>query len=112
MPPLDLGIPVQLMKALGPDLVLMAGAMILLIWAAWRPDSAEHQRSVALASIVVAAATGATVWMYLIKGYTATLGPIAMDNFRWMADLIILAGTIFAIALAREDNDRQGVGVA
>jgi NADH-quinone oxidoreductase subunit N len=112
MQPLDLAVPMQLMTALGPDLVLMGGAMILLLWAAWRPDSAAHQRSVALASIVVAVATGAVVWWYLLKGYTATIGPVAVDNFRWMADLIILTGTVFAIALAREDNDRQGVGIA
>jgi NADH-quinone oxidoreductase subunit N len=112
MQPLDLQVPRELMIALGPDLVLMGGAMILLIWAAWRPDSAAHQRAVALGSIIVAAATGVLVWMYLLKGYTATVGPVAVDNFRWMADLIILTGTIFAIALAREDNDRQGVGVA
>ncbi len=112
MQPLDLEVPLQLMTALGPDLVLMGGAMILLLWAAWRPESAAHQRNVALASIIVAAAAGGMVWMYLLKGYTATVGPVAVDNFRWMADLIILIGTIFAIALAREDNDRQGVGVA
>ena len=112
MQPLDLSVPAQLMTALGPDLVLIGGAMILLLWAAWRPDSAAHQRAVALASIVVAIAAGGVVWMYLLKGYTATIGPVAVDNFRWMADLIILTGTVFAIALAREDNDRQGVGIA
>ena len=112
MQPLDLAVPTQLLMALGPDLLLMGGAMILLLWSAWRPESAAHQRNVGLASIVVALATGGLVWMYLLKGYTATVGPVAVDNFRWMADLIILAGTVFAIALAREDNDRQGVGVA
>src|SRR5439155_20478395 len=45
-------------------------------------------------------------------GYSATSGPIAVDNFRWMADVIILVGTVFAIALARDDNDRQGIGIA
>jgi NADH-quinone oxidoreductase subunit N len=112
MQPLNLEIPLQLMTALGPDLVLMGGAMILLLWAAWRPESAAHQRNVAIGSIIVAAAAGGMVWVYLFKGYTATIGPVAVDNFRWMADLIILTGTIFAIALAREDNDRQGVGIA
>ena len=32
----DLSIPAQLTAALGPDLLLMGGAMILLLWAAWR----------------------------------------------------------------------------
>src|SRR4051812_44280036 len=110
--PLDLRVPMDLTIAIGPDLVMMGGAMILLLWAAWRPDSAAHQRSVALACIVLTALTGALVWWYLTQGYTAPLGPISVDNFRWMADLVILIGTGFAIALARDDNDRQGIGVA
>ena len=109
---LDLSIPLNLTIALGPDLFLIAGAMILLIWAAWRPDSAAHQRSVANACIVVALMTGAlTVW-YLQKAYRAAPGPIVVDPLRWMADIVILLGTVFAIALARDDNDRQGIGIA
>ena len=109
---LDLVVPLQLSIALGPDLLLIAGAMILLLWAAWRPDGAAHQRAVALASIVLTLVTGGVVWWYLIHGYTAERGPIAVDNFRWMADLVILAGTAFAVALGRDDNDRQGIGIA
>lgn len=112
METLDLAVPLQLTIALGPDLALMAGAMLLLLWAAWRPDSSSHQRSVATASLVLTVLTGALVWWYLMRGYTAPPGPIAVDNFRWMADLVILIGTAFAIALARDDNDRQGIGTA
>ena len=112
METLNLTVPVQLTIALGPDLFLMAGAMILLLWAAWRPDSAAHQRAVGAGSIVVAALTGGVVWWYMQRGYSAAPGPVAIDNFRWIADLVILVGTIFAIALARDDNDRQGIGVA
>jgi NADH-quinone oxidoreductase subunit N len=112
METLDLADPRQLTIALGPDLVLMVGAMLLLLWAAWRRESAAHQRSVATASIILCLLTGGSVWWYLMHGYTAAPGPIGVDNFRWMADLVILIGTIFAIALARDDNDRQGVGAA
>ena len=112
MEPLDLNVPLQLTIALGPDLLLMGGAMVLLLWAAWRPDSAAHQRAVATGSIVLTVLVLAVTWWYLLRGYLATSGPIAVDNFRWMADLIILIGTAFAIALARDDNDRQGIGIA
>src|SRR5262245_30606474 len=109
---LDLSIPLHLTIALGPDLLLMAGAMILLLWAAWRPDSPGHQRAVATGSIIVTLLVGGATWWYLIRGFAATPAPIAVDNFRWMADLVILMGTVFAIALARDDNDRQGIGIA
>src|SRR5687767_4172384 len=112
MTPLDLSIPLQLSLALGPDLVLMGGAMILLLWAAWKPDSAAHQRTIATACMVLTVITAGVTWWYFQKGYTATPGPIAVDNFRWIADMVILLGTLFAIALARDDNDRQGTGIA
>jgi NADH-quinone oxidoreductase subunit N len=109
---LDLTRPADLTFALGPDLLLIGGAMVLLLWAAWRPDSPAHQRSVANASIVLTLLTVvASVW-YLLQGATAPPGPIAVDNFRWMADVVILIGAAFAIALARDDNDRQGIGIA
>ena len=47
MTTLDLAIPAQLMLALVPDLVLMGGAMLLLLVAAWRPesdDASAHRR--------------------------------------------------------------------
>ena len=58
MPPFDLAIPAQLMAALGPDLLLIGGAMLLLLWAAWRKESPAHQRSVGIASLVLAVGTG------------------------------------------------------
>jgi NADH-quinone oxidoreductase subunit N len=41
--------------------------------------------------------------------YDATVGAIAVDRFRWMMDVVILAGTIFTIALAIDDNERTGI---
>ncbi|MHB1861708.1 MAG: NADH-quinone oxidoreductase subunit N [Gemmatimonadaceae bacterium] len=112
MPPFDLSVPAQLMAALGPDIVLMVGAMLLLLWAAWRPASAAHQRAVGIGSMILTVITGGvTVW-YLYQLRTATSGPIAVDNFRWMADLVILLGALFTIALTIDDNDRQGTTVA
>ena len=111
-PAFDLSVPSQLSAALFPDLLLMGGAMALLLWAVWRPESAKHQRSVGLLSIGLCVATFfAVAYMITLKG-DATDGPIAIDNFRWMADVIILIGTIGAIALGIDDNDRSGTVTA
>ena len=109
--PLDLAIPLHLTMALVPDLVLMGGAMILLLWAAWRPESDTHQRNVGMASIVLA---GITILLVLnwVGRFDAGPGPIALDNFRWAVDVIILFGTIFAIALSMDDNMRSGITAA
>jgi len=108
---LDLAIPAQLTLALVPDLVLIGGAMILLLWAAWRPESDAHQRNVGLASIVLAGITMVLVLNWANR-FTAGPGPIAIDNFRWLVDVVILLGTVFAIALSMDDNMRSGVRYA
>jgi NADH-quinone oxidoreductase subunit N len=105
---LDLAIPAQLMMGMVPDLVLMGGAMILLVWAAWRPESDAHQRSVGMACIVLAGIT-MLVTLNWIGRYDAGPGPIALDNFRWLIDIVILIGTIFAIALSMDDNMRTQI---
>jgi NADH-quinone oxidoreductase subunit N len=108
---LDLSVPAQLTLALVPDLVLMGGGMLLLIWAALRPESDRHQRAVGMASIVLA---GVTILLCLAwsSRYTAGAGPIAIDNFRWFVDVVVLLGTVFAIALSMDDNMRSGISAA
>src|SRR5437868_3095742 len=41
--------------------------------------------------------------------FDAGPGPIALDNFRWLVDVVILLGTVFTIALGMDDNMRSGV---
>src|SRR4051812_16646033 len=96
------------MLALVPDLVLIGGAMILLVLAAWAPESDQHQRNVGIASILLA---GITILLCLTwtGRYQAGPGPIAVDNFRWLVDVVILLGTVFAIALSMDDNMRTRI---
>ena len=108
---LDLAVPAQLSLALLPDLVLMAGAMILLVAAVWRRDSNEHQRVIGIASIVLCGITLAAVIAWAPR-YTATPGPVSIDNFRWTMDAVILLGTVLAIALSMDDNMRSGITAA
>ena len=91
--PIDVTLPGGLTLALAPDLILLAGAMVLMLWAAWRPDSVTHQRSVGIGSLVVTVITTAAVIWFAISGATAGPGIIAVDGFRWAADLIFLIAT-------------------
>ncbi|HEY5490964.1 MAG TPA: NADH-quinone oxidoreductase subunit N [Gemmatimonadaceae bacterium] len=105
----DLANPSQLMQAFGPDLLLMVGAMALMLWAAWRPDSNEHQRAVGMASLALIAVTmGMTLW-YVTRGFSSNLGVIAVDNFRWAVDLLCLLGAAGAIVLGMEYNVRERI---
>jgi NADH-quinone oxidoreductase subunit N len=105
----DLSLPAQLSGALGPDLFLMGGAMLLLLWSGWRPESDEHQRSVGILSIALCIFTMVLVGYYAREGYTATVGPIAVDNFRWAVDEILLIATIGTIAMSLDYNRREGI---
>ena len=105
----DLTKPAQLTGALGPDLVLIGGAMILLLWAGWRRESNEHQRNVGILSIALCVITMIVVGYYAYEGYTAGNGVIAVDNFRWAADEIFLIATIGTIAMSLDYNAREGI---
>jgi NADH-quinone oxidoreductase subunit N len=108
----NLAIPSQLTAALLPDLILMGGAMLLLLFAVWRRESAQHQRLVGLLSIGLVVVTLVVVVVTMYRRGSAPPGPIAVDNFRWMMDVIILLGTIGALALGIDDNDRVGTTTA
>jgi NADH-quinone oxidoreductase subunit N len=107
--PIDVSLPGGLTFALAPDLVLMGGAMILMLWAAWRPDSASHQRSVGIGSLVVTFITVAVVIWFAASGATARPGIVAVDGFRWGADLIFLLATLIAIGVSIDYNTREGI---
>ena len=107
---LDLALPGDLSRGLLPDLVLMGGAMLLLLWAAWRPESAGHQRSVGVLSILLSVIVlGLVIWSAFDDTLAAGSGVIAVDDFRWMSDVVILIATIFTIAMALDYNDREGI---
>ena len=108
---LDLLNPTHLVMALVPDLVLMGGALILLVWAAWGRDTHAHQRAVGFASIILAG-IALILCLQWVGRFHASAGAIAVDNFRWMVDVVILLGTVFAIALSMDDNMRTGITAA
>src|ERR1700741_3131416 len=105
----DLSMPAQLTSALGPDLLLMGGAMLLLLYSGWKRESDAHQKSVGIFSIALCILTMAAVGYYAYKGYTAAVGAIAVDNFRWASDEIFLIATIGTIAMSLDYNVREGI---
>lgn len=108
----DLSLSSNLTSALIPDITLMAGAMVLLLAAAWGPDSRERQRSVGTAAIGLCVIVLGTVVFFMARGYTATTGMVAVDNFRWVADIVFLLATIGTIALSMDYNEREGITAA
>jgi NADH-quinone oxidoreductase subunit N len=108
----DLSRPLDLTIALAPDLLLMAGAMILLLVAAWGGETPQRQRAVGRWSIVLCILTLAGVIYMWRAGDTASRGAIAVDAFRWATDVLILLGAILAIALSMDYLERERIDVA
>jgi len=105
----NLSIPAQLTAALGPDLLLLGGAMVLMLAAAWGRDSNERQRSVGMGSLILLGVVlGFVVWT-ASRNATAGAGVIAVDGFRWAADALFLLAAIIATALSIDYNAREGI---
>jgi NADH-quinone oxidoreductase subunit N len=105
----DLAIPGQLAAALIPDLIVMGGAMVLLLFAVWNRESDAHQRHVGIGAILVCLLGLAAVFVMIAGHATAAPGIIAVDNFRWATDVLVLLATIIAIALTMDYNRREGI---
>ena len=105
----NLSIPAQLTAALGPDLLLLGGAMVLMLAAAWGRDSNERQRSVGMGSLILLGVVlGFVVWT-ASRNASAGAGVIAVDGFRWAADALFLLAAIIATALSIDYNAREGI---
>ena len=74
--------------------------MIMLLYAAWQPESEAHQRRVGFACMVVTILTLIAVLVIGVSGWTASSGPVAVDGFRWAADVVFLLATLIAIGLS------------
>ncbi len=105
----DLTIPSQLMTALAPDITLMVGAMGLLLWAAWGRESIQRQRAVGVGGMILCGIVAAMVVYFMQQGAGVGPGPIALDGFRWSADLVLLLATFATIALSMDYNEREGI---
>ncbi|MGQ0648843.1 MAG: NADH-quinone oxidoreductase subunit N [Gemmatimonadaceae bacterium] len=109
---LDLSVPAQLSAALAPDLFLFAGAMVLMLYAAWKPDSERHQRTAGYASLALAMLVLVSVVLMARRGLTSGNGVIAVDSFRWASDIVFLIAAIITIALSIDYNAREGIHIA
>ena len=107
--PLDLLHPAGLTTALIPDIVLAIGTMILLVYGAAVTPTPVLQRRVGIGSVVVLALTFAAVVLVALRGYTAEGGPIAVDNFRWAADGVLLLGALLTVLIAIEFQEREAI---
>ena len=107
--PLDLTIPLELSLEIAPEAVMFVGAMLLMLVAASKGDSDATQRFVGVGALGVILAAVAMVITMAAQGRGAGAGPVASDSFRFAVAVVVLLGAFGTIALAIEDNVREGV---
>lgn len=108
---LDLFNPVHLSLAYLPDIVLIAGAMLVLLGTVWNRDAGPGAtRGTSLSAIAVCVVTlGAVVWASTQNWVVDGHGPIAADNFRWVMDGIVLVAAILTLMLAMDHDPRARI---
>jgi NADH-quinone oxidoreductase subunit N len=106
-----------LLYTLAPELILCAGALVMLLATVWRPqgtaaaaaEGAERTIMVTrlgmLLTLVVAAAC---VYMWVTDAPGSADARIAADGFRWSVDLVVLLGTLLTLVLVDADHRRSG----
>lgn len=106
-----------LLRALAPEMLLAAGAMVMLLMAVWRAptvraDLAEGgERTAAIVQIGLVLTLVAALVVGISWGDNAPGTPdlrLAGDGFRWAMDLVILAGTAATLGLIDADHRRSG----
>ncbi len=105
-----------LFRALAPELLLSAGAMVLLLATVWTPqrndaavaEGAEKTSALTRFSIVLCLLVGLVVMIAWGDGVSGTPDQrIAGDGFRWAIDLVILLGTVLSLLLLDAEHHRS-----
>lgn len=107
----------SLFSALAPELLLAAGAMLLLLVTVWRPqgnvvgsaEGAERTGVIARFGMVLCLLVAIVVVIAWGDGVSGTTDQrIAGDGFRWTIDLVVLLGTALSLVLLEADHERSG----
>jgi NADH-quinone oxidoreductase subunit N len=111
MRPLDLRVPLDATLALLPEILLVAGACVVLLVTAWRHrDAADSRRAAWGALITLVPSVLALVWLW--TGNARSAGEpfmVGLDGFRYVALALILGATAATIALSLGYLEREGL---
>jgi NADH-quinone oxidoreductase subunit N len=111
MTPIDLTSPLGIAKALAPELILSAAALVVLLVVAWRHRTPADSRLAGWLSAAGIVASGvALLWLWS-GGATADglARMIAIDGYRFGAGAIILAAALGTVLVSLSYLEREGM---
>lgn len=103
-------------RALAPELLMSAGALVMLLATVWNPQSndpvmaegAEKTSALSRFGIVLCLLVSLVVMIAWGDGVNGTPDQrIAGDGFRWGIDLVILLGTVLSLILLEAEHHRS-----
>ncbi len=108
---LDLTLTGHLLLALLPELVLTGWAVVLLLVVGWRHRTVSDLRVAAvLTGLALAATAGVTGWLWWTRTAADGLAPmIAVDDFRFITDLLFLAAAGVTVLVSQGYLEREGM---
>lgn len=104
-------------RALAPELLLTAGALVLLLASVWTPqqvhlgsaEGAERTSTITRFGVVLCLLVALVVSIMWGDGIVGTADQrIAGDGFRWGMDLVLLLGGALALMLLDQDHHASG----
>ena len=108
---LDLTLPADLALALLPELVLTAWAVVLLLLVGWRHRTVADLRLAAWATGLALATTAVAVWWLWWRraGVDGLASMIAVDDFRFVTDMVFLGAAGVTVLVAPQYLEREGL---
>jgi NADH-quinone oxidoreductase subunit N len=106
---LDLSLYNELLIALLPELVLTGWALVVLLFVAWRHETARDLRISGWLTLAALVTTAGVVW-WLWWNNTQVEGLAAMvaaDDFRWMTDWLFLAAAALTVLVSFSYLERE-----
>lgn len=93
--------------ALLPDLTVMGGAMLLLLYAVWGPEDDRRRSRILAGALAICVLAMAAVLFSASGTISRGIGPLATDPFRWAIDLVILISTALTLMVMRDHAPRS-----
>jgi NADH-quinone oxidoreductase subunit N len=108
---LDLSVYGDLALALLPELVLTAGAVVLLLLIAWRHRTAGDLRAAGWVTLAALGATAiAATWLWWNRtGPEGLAGMVALDDFRWVTDWLFLGAAALTVLISFSYLEREQI---
>jgi NADH-quinone oxidoreductase subunit N len=108
---LDLSVYGELVLALLPELVLTAGAVVLLLLIAWRHRTAGDLRAAGWVTLAALGATAIAVgWLWWNRaGPEGLAGMLALDDFRWVTDWLFLGAAALTVLISFSYLEREQI---